>query len=156
MGKKVGLKEKQRVVEQYLCGEKVESICKDTSYPRSTVYDWIRQYKSWMQNHQINIKDYKILKTKYERQKLVVHILQNAPCRANDSLHDRLEAIKELSSNTQFILCVMHLKSPKELITIFFYDARVKILRQQSVGRSLNLLLKKFIKTAIKLLEPVK
>lgn len=98
MNTRVGVKEKQKVVERYLCGEKVENICKDTGYPRSTVYDWIRQYKCGLQNHQVNIKDYKILKTKYERQKLVVHILQNAPCRANDPLHERLITIKELSS----------------------------------------------------------
>ena len=106
MYKRVGEKEKQEVVERYLCGEKVESICKAIGYPRSTVYDWIRQYKSGLQNHQINIKDYQILKTKYERQKLVVHILQNAPCRANDPLSNRLEAIKELSSKyTVYTLC---------------------------------------------------
>lgn len=98
MNKRVCVQEKLTIVERYLCGEKVESIRKDTSYPRSTIYDWIRQYKTGLQNHQINIKDYKLLKTKYERQKLVVHILQNASCRANDPLQDRLIAIKELSS----------------------------------------------------------
>ena len=106
MNKRVGEKEKKKVVERYLCGEKVENICKDTCYPRSTVYDWIRQHKSGLQNHQVNIKDYKILKIMYERQKLVVHILQNAPCRANDPLHNRLQAIKDLSTNyTVYTLC---------------------------------------------------
>lgn len=42
----------------------------------------------------------------YERQKLVVHILQNATCRANDPLRDRLEAIKDLSTKyTVYTLC---------------------------------------------------
>jgi len=99
-------KQKREVVERYLCGESVVSICKDIRYPRSTVYGWIGQYKSGLQNHQVNLKDYKILKTMYERQKLVVHILQNASCRANDPLHDRLEAIKDLSSKyTVYTLC---------------------------------------------------
>ncbi len=38
MYKRVGEKEKQKVVERYLCGESVASICKDTCFPRSTVY----------------------------------------------------------------------------------------------------------------------
>ena len=75
MSKRVGKKEKQRIVERYLCGEKIDSICKSTGYSRSTVYDWIRHYKSGLQNHQINLKNYQILKTMYERQRLVVHIL---------------------------------------------------------------------------------
>lgn len=106
MNKRINVKEKQKIVERYLCGEKIESICKDTCYPRSTIYDWIRKYKSGLQNHQVNLKDYQTLKTMYERQKLIVHILQNAPCRANDPLHDRLEAIKALSSKyTVYTLC---------------------------------------------------
>lgn len=106
MSKRVGEKEKRSVVERYLCGEKIESICKDTCYPRSTIYAWIRKYKSGLQNHQVNLKDYQTLKNMYERQKLVVHILQDAPCRANDPLHDRLEAIKVLSSKyTVYTLC---------------------------------------------------
>lgn len=106
MNKRIGEKEKRKVVERYLCGETVESICKDIGFPRSTVYDWIRKYKSGLQDHQVNLKDYKILKTMYERQKLVVHILQNAPCKASDPLRERLEAIKELSSKyTIYTLC---------------------------------------------------
>ena len=106
MNKRVAKNEKQEVVERYLCRETVASICKDIGYPRSTVYDWIRQYKSGLQSHQINLKDYKILKAMYERQKLVVHILQNAPCKASDSLHERLEVIKELSAKyTVHTLC---------------------------------------------------
>lgn len=76
----------------------VTSICKDIGSPRSTVYDWISQYKSGLKNHQINLKDFKILKTMYERQKLVVHILQNVPCKASDPLREKLEIIKELSA----------------------------------------------------------
>ena len=42
----------------------------------------------------------------YERQRVVVHILQNAPCRAIDPLRERLEAIKELSPKyTVYTLC---------------------------------------------------
>lgn len=106
MNKRISEKEKQKIVERYLCGETVASICKDIGYPRSTVYGWIKRRKSGLQNHQVNIKDYRILKTMYERQKLVVHILQNAPCRANDPLHDRLKAIKDMSSKyTVYTLC---------------------------------------------------
>lgn len=106
MNKRIGEKEKRKVVERYLCGETVDSICKDIGYPRSTVYDWIRKYKSGLQDHQVNLKDYKILKTMYERQKLVVHILQNAPCKASDPLRERLEVIKEMSSKyTIYTLC---------------------------------------------------
>lgn len=106
MSKRISEKEKHNIVERYLCGERIESICKDTCYPRSTIYDWIRKYKSGLQNHQVNLKDYQNLRTMYERQKLIVHILQNAPCRANDPLHDRLEAIKDLSSKyTVYTLC---------------------------------------------------
>lgn len=106
MNKRIDEKQKRKVVERYLCGESVVSICKDIGYPRSTVYVWIGKYKSGLQNHQINLKDYKILKIMYERQKLVVHILQNAHCRANDSLHERLQAIKDLSSKyTVYTLC---------------------------------------------------
>lgn len=75
MNKRIGKKEKQKAVERYLCGETVASICKDIGYPRSTVYGWIGQYKSGLQDHQVNLKDYRILKTMYERQKVVVHIL---------------------------------------------------------------------------------
>ncbi len=51
MNKRIGEKEKRKVVERYLCGETVDSICKDIGYPRSTVYDWIRKYKSGLQDH---------------------------------------------------------------------------------------------------------
>lgn len=50
MNKRTSKQEKQKIVERYLCGETVENICKDIGYPRSTVYDWIRQYKSGLGN----------------------------------------------------------------------------------------------------------
>lgn len=106
MNKRICKKEKRKVEERYLCGETVDSICKYIGYPRSTIYDWIRKHKSGLQDYQVNLKDYKILKTIYERQKLVVHILQNAPCKASDPLRARLEAIKDLSSKyTVYTLC---------------------------------------------------
>lgn len=136
MSKRISEKEKQKIVERYLCGERIESICKDTCYPRSTIYDWIRKYKSGLQNHQVNLKDYQTLKTMYERQKLIVHILQNAPCRANDPLHDRLEAINALSSKyTVYTLCDAF-KVPKGTYYNFFFATRVKILNQQNAVRS--------------------
>lgn len=46
MYKRIGEKEKWKVVERYLCGETVDSICKYIGYPRSTVYGWIGKYKS--------------------------------------------------------------------------------------------------------------
>lgn len=137
MSKRISKQEKQKIVERYLCGETVASICKDIGYPRSTVYDWIRQHKSGLQNHQINLKDYKIIKAMYERQKLVVYILQNAPCKATDPLHERLETIKDLSSKfTVHTLCDAF-KVPKG--TYYNYLLRSKGDNSQTAQRRAEL-----------------
>lgn len=129
MGKRIGEKEKRKAVERYLCGETVASICEQTGYHDSTLYDWIRRYKSGIQDHQVNLKDYKILKTMYNRLKIVVYILQNAPCRAIDPLRERLEAIKELSSKyTVYTLCDAF-NVPKGTYYNFFYEEKGRTRR---------------------------
>ena len=137
MGKRLGLKEKQSVVERYLCGEAVNSICRNTGYSKSTVYGWIDKYKTALQNHQINLKDYKILKTMYERQKLVVHILQNAPCKASDPLSARLEAIKDLSDKYSVNTLCDAFKVPKG--TYYNFLLRSKGENSQSAKRRAEL-----------------
>ena len=84
----------------------------------------------------------------YERQKLVVHILQDAPCRANDPLHDRLEAIKDLSSKyTVYTLCDAF-QVPKG--TYYNYLLRRKGANSQAAKRRAELkpIIEKIYKTA--------
>lgn len=72
----------------------------------------------------------------YERQKLVVHILQNAPCKASDPIRDRLEAIKELSSKyTVYTLCDAF-NVPKGTYYTFVYAEKVRTHKYQNVEQS--------------------
>ncbi len=137
MNKRIGKQEKQKLVERYLCGETVENLSKEAGVSRSSVYGWVKSYRSGIQSNPINLKEHKTLKRMLERQKLIVYILQNAPCKVNDPLRQRLKAIKFMSGKYNVNTLCQAFEVPKG--TYYNYLLRSKGENSQAAKRRAEL-----------------
>ena len=95
--KKLTRKKKLEIVEKYLCGNSVINLSEEYNLSRSTIYYFINRHRTAICDHPVNLRDFTMLNKMHERKKLIVHILQTAPCTANTPLREKLQAIKDLS-----------------------------------------------------------
>ena len=95
--KKLTRKKKLEIVEKYLCGNSVINLSEEYNLSRSTIYYFINRHRTAICDHPVNLRDFTMLNKMHERKKLIVHILQTAPCTANAPLREKLQAIKDLS-----------------------------------------------------------
>ena len=100
--------QKQELVLRYYNGESVSTICLQTGIPRSTVYTWIKPYKS---NHtkaslKICAVDYEIYKKRCTKLENMVEILQTVDCNVLSPLQIRLDELEKLHDEyTVHALC---------------------------------------------------
>lgn len=93
-------KEKEMVVKRFLCGETVTAISKSTDISRSTIYAWTKKaYDDCnKKKNPVNIRDYKTLLQRCERQQRIISILKASRCTAIAPLHERFSVIEEMSN----------------------------------------------------------
>ena len=92
-------KEKEMVVKRFLCGETVTAISKSTDIARSTIYAWTKAYDDCnKKKNPVNIRDYKTLLQRCERQQRIISILKASRCTAIAPLHERFSVIEEMSN----------------------------------------------------------
>ena len=89
---------KLTVLKLYSAGSKVADIVTQTDVPRSTVYYWIKN-EIPKETSPLNLRDYRFLKQKCERQEKIIAILKSAPCAATAPLQERLAAIEQMVSD---------------------------------------------------------
>lgn len=100
--------QKDRVAERYLSGEKVQRLIDEIGISRSTLYLWVKQYREKQVNEQesISVKKYKLLQKRVERLEEMITIFQDADCKYNDSLKDKLYALEKLyGKHNTHIIC---------------------------------------------------
>lgn len=69
------------IIERYYTGASPTMLSNETGIARSTIYAWIKADKikpKWTK--EINMREVNTLRQQCEQQKLIIDILQNAPC----------------------------------------------------------------------------
>ena len=86
------------IIERYYTGASPTMLSNETGIARSTIYAWIKADKikpKWTK--EINMREVNTLRQQCEQQKLMIDILQNAPCTIAAPLAERYEYILNLS-----------------------------------------------------------
>lgn len=98
MGKRLNEQQKQEIVKQFLQGKPVAELAKELHVSRSSIYAWAKTYQETLFKNAPKQQSCKVLQSKIEYLERIIAILQIAPCTATAPLHDRLNAIEQLSS----------------------------------------------------------
>jgi len=90
--------EKKNIVEQYISGQAVTSLCAQYGVPRSTLYFWIKQYQKVKASNQstVTYADYHNLKRKYDKLDEKLRVIKAAGCSPSAPLQEKLEALEKL------------------------------------------------------------
>ena len=87
------------IVNKHLSGESIMSIHQSTGIARSTIYNWINNCNSDVNEIKpLNKGDYNKLKMHCEKLENIIQILKTCGCTVDAPLHQRYEIIKKLSS----------------------------------------------------------
>lgn len=114
---------KNQIVWEYLNGKSISEIHTETGISRSTIYIWIESQKeSFTKTEKINLRDYRELVAKCEKQQKIIQILKESPCTASSPLKDRYNVIKTFKDTYCYAMLLMCLK---EVILIIFSETRM-------------------------------
>lgn len=94
--------QKTDIVNQYWNGTSAKDLCELHHVPRSTLYTWLKPYKSvYASRHAtkpaVTQKDYNDLKRKYERQSLVLRAIEDSGFISMVPLETRISMYNQLS-----------------------------------------------------------
>lgn len=98
---------KNQIVQEFINGKSVSEIHAKTGISRSTIYSWIEtQKETFTKAKKINLRDYRELVAKCERQQKIIDILKESPCTVSAPLRERYEVIKSLKGTySETLLC---------------------------------------------------
>ena len=98
---------KNQTVQEFINGKSVSEIHAKTRISRSTIYSWIETQKEiFTKAKKINLRDYRELVVKCERQQKIIDILKESPCTVSAPLRERYEVIKSLKGTySETLLC---------------------------------------------------
>lgn len=114
MRKNYSQEQKSGIVNSYLSGKTISELNSEFGVSRSTIYKWIDESsKCQKPDRKVNMRDYFDLKQQCEQQKLMIEILQNAPCTIAAPLAERYEYILNLSEKYSVNLLCKTMKVAK-------------------------------------------
>ena len=88
-------KTKNQTVQEFINEKSVSEIHAETGISRSTIYSWIESKKeTFTKTDKINLRDYRELVAKCERQQKIIQILKDSPCTVSSPLRERYNVIK--------------------------------------------------------------
>lgn len=98
---------KNQTVQEFINGKSVSKIHAETGISRSTIYSWIESQKEkFTKADKINLRDYRELIAKCERQQKIIDILKESPCTVSAPLRERYKVIKSLKGTySETLLC---------------------------------------------------
>ncbi len=98
---------KNQTVQEFINGKSVSKIHAETGISRSTIYSWIEsQRETFTKSEKINLRDYRELVTKCERQQKIIQILKESPCTVSSPLRERYNVIKSFKDTySETLLC---------------------------------------------------
>ena len=89
--------DKESIVKRHLInGESVAGIVADTGIPRSTVYNWIKNYTEKSSRPQVSLRYVQNIEKKVKRVEGIIEILKKSECSVSDSLKIKLPVLEEL------------------------------------------------------------
>lgn len=96
-----------QTVQEFINGKSVSEIHAKTRISRSTIYSWIEtQKETFTKAKKINLRDYRELVAKCERQQKIIDILKESPCTVSAPLRERYEVVKSLKGTySETLLC---------------------------------------------------
>ena len=114
MRKNYSQEQKSGIVNSYLSGKTISELNSEFGVSRSTIYKWIDESsKCQKPDRKVNMRDYFDLKQQCEQQKVMIEILQNAPCTIAAPLAERYEYILNLSEKYSVNLLCKTMKVAK-------------------------------------------
>ena len=114
MRKNYSQEQKSVIVNSYLSGKTISELNSEFGVSRSTIYKWIDESsKCQKPDRKVNMRDYFDLKQQCEQQKVMIEILQNAPCTIAAPLAERYEYILNLSEKYSVNLLCKTMKVAK-------------------------------------------
>ena len=98
---------KNQTVQEFINGKSVSKIHAETGISRSTIYSWIESQKeTFTKAEKINLRDYRELVAKCERQQKIIQILKESPCTVSSPLRERYNVIKAFKDTySETLLC---------------------------------------------------
>lgn len=96
---------KKEFVQRYLKGERVIDICATYGIPKSTLYNWIKQYRvvtSPDSNLTVTIKEYYLLMKENKKLRIENEILHKSSCSIYASLEEKLPEIERLQKEGDY------------------------------------------------------
>ena len=98
---------KNQTVQEFINGKSVSKIHTETGISRSTIYSWIESQKeTFTKAEKINLRDYRELVAKCERQQKIIQILKESPCTVSSPLRERYNVIKAFKDTySETLLC---------------------------------------------------
>ena len=89
--------EKSIITSRYNNGESVADLVRDTHFPRSTIYAWIKEAADRDFNKKsVSLKNYRILENKVMRLQGIIEIMKKVGCSVSDPLEVKLPALEAL------------------------------------------------------------
>ena len=93
---------KKQTVQEFINGKSVSKIHTETGISRSTIYSWNESQKeTFTKSEKINLREYRELVTKCERQQKIIQILKDSPCTAFYTLFKHILLKKQTSHQTK-------------------------------------------------------
>ena len=123
---------KNQTVQDFINGKSVSKIHTETGISRSTIYSWIESQKeTFTKAEKINLRDYRELVAKCERQQKIIQILKESPCTVSSPLRERYNVIKAFKEHIAKHCYAMLLMCLKEVILIIFLGIRMMLANMQ-------------------------
>ena len=113
MKKSYSKEEKANIIKQYESGVSITSIHKSTGVARSTLYNWVNEFRPRAGDKPLNRGDYNKLKSHCEKLENIICILKTCGCSVDAPLRQRYEVIKDLSSAYSITTLCNALNVPK-------------------------------------------
>lgn len=108
MKKKYAEATKRKAVRQYQDGISIDIICSNLGVAKSTLYSWIKTYKtiSTKTGAEITYRDYYDLKRRADKLQSIVEVLQKSDCTCFSPLQEKLVALEKLYGQyNKHVLC---------------------------------------------------
>ena len=95
---KYSIDEKRKLVIRYQNGKSVTDICTETDIAKSTLYSWIKSYRTigLASNFIITPQEVMLLKKHLEKLEGIIAVLKSVDCTVSLPLQDKLKALEKL------------------------------------------------------------
>lgn len=90
--------EKSQIVTRYYNGESILDISTSTGIPRSTLYSWLKPYRTEHTDagYHVNASEFIKMKKHLDKLEQIIEVLQKVECTVSSPLQDKLQELSQL------------------------------------------------------------